>query len=101
LLKLSRHGEEERLLDRLLLFAIIEARGCERFLLFSKAIKAQDLALSEFYEALVKAEARHHACFLQLVKQYFNDTIWKPRLAYLLEEESKIMLSLPFTGRLH
>jgi tRNA-(ms[2]io[6]A)-hydroxylase len=101
LLKLARNGEEERLLDRLLLFAIIEARGCERFLLFAQAIKSKDPVLSAFYFELVKAEARHHASFLHLVKLYFNDAIWKPRLEILLEEESKIMISLPFIGRLH
>ena len=64
LLKLVRGPSEERLLDRLLLFGIIEGRGCERFQMIANAIEDQEL--KAFYTELVKSEARHHAAFHHL-----------------------------------
>jgi tRNA-(ms[2]io[6]A)-hydroxylase len=101
LLSLCGHSEQGHLLDRLLLFGIIEARGCERFLILSEALKTIDPTLSTFYFDLVKAEARHHATFLHLVKSQYQEQVWKNRLDELLEAEAKIMLSLPFIGHLH
>jgi tRNA-(ms[2]io[6]A)-hydroxylase len=101
LLKLCRHSEEGHLLDRLLLFGIIEARGCERFLQLSEALKEIDPILSTFYFDLVKAEARHHATFLHIVKAEYEEQEWKIRLDELLTQEAVIMLSLPLSGHLH
>jgi len=101
LLSLCSNSIQGHLLDRLLLFGIIEARGCERFLILSEALKTIDPTLSTFYFDLVKAEARHHATFLHLVKSQYQEQVWKNRLDELLEAEAKIMLSLPFIGHLH
>lgn len=99
LLKLVRGPSEERLLDRLLLFGIIEGRGCERFQMISDAI--DDPELKAFYFDLVRQEARHHAAFHHLVRTYYPESIWRPRIDVLLDEEAKILAQLPHRSSLH
>ena len=99
LLRLARHSPRERLIDRLLIFGIIEGRGCERFLLLSQSL--DDRELQKFYEDLVRAEARHHAAFLHIVRALAPEEEWRPRLQELLKEEAKIIPSLPIRAALH
>ena len=49
LLALVRGDSHHRLIDRLLIFGIVEGRGCERFRLLSEALTESDAALSQFY----------------------------------------------------
>ena len=99
LLKLARHSPKERLIDRLLIFGIIEGRGCERFQLLSES--NIDPALQTFYADLVRAEARHHAAFLHIVRGLTDEKNWRSRLDTLLEEEAEIVRSLPIRAALH
>jgi len=63
---LPRDGEDTRLVDRLLVGALIEARSCERFKLLAAALADRDAELHRFYEELFAAEARHFRVFLDL-----------------------------------
>lgn len=99
LLKQVRGPSQERLLDRLLTFGIIEGRGCERFMLLAQALPTGPL--QELYADLVKSEARHHALFIHLVRPLFSETVWRPRLEELLDIEATIVTSLPFRPALH
>ena len=56
--ELVRKDEPERVIDRLLVAGLIEARSCERFDLLSKHV--DDPELSEFYHELFESEARHY-----------------------------------------
>ena len=47
----------ERLINRLLIAALIEARSCERFKVLSENLKDQELA--KFYSRLMVSEANH------------------------------------------
>lgn len=82
----------ERLTQRLLLAALIEARSCERFKLISENISDPDLA--KFYHKLMVSEAGHYTLFIRLARQYGNreevDAKWKA----LLEFESEIIKNL-------
>ncbi len=82
----------ERLTQRLLLAALIEARSCERFKLISENIFDPDLA--KFYHKLMVSEAGHYTLFIRLARQYGNredvDAKWKA----LLEFESEIIKNL-------
>jgi tRNA-(ms[2]io[6]A)-hydroxylase len=92
-------NHERFLLDRLLLFGIVEARGCERFAMLAKGLA--DPALRRIYADLTQSEARHHAMYLQLAKTYFEETIVSSRADELLEFEASVVAELPLLPRLH
>ncbi len=87
------------LLDRLILFAVIEARGCERFAL------AADLfpegPIRAFYRDLVRSEARHHALFLRLARNHFDQETIRARLDTILDAEAALVARLPARAALH
>ena len=99
MLKLARHSPKERLIDRLLIFGVIEGRGCERFQKLSESNIAPKL--KHFYANLVRAEARHHAAFLHIVRDLTDEKDWRSRLQFLLEQEAKIVQELPIRAALH
>ena len=55
-------SKEDRLVDRLLLSAMIEARSCERFKMLSERIS--DDGLRAFYRELMVSEAGHYTTFI-------------------------------------
>lgn len=75
---------EGKLLDRLLLAAMIEARSCERFKLLSEHIADEELAA--FYRELMESEAGHYAMFIKLAKKLCPnenvDARWQAFLAF-------------------
>lgn len=80
---------DERLVHRLLIAALIEARSCERFKVLSENIEDEELA--RFYANLMKSEAMHYTMFLSLAREYgeaYNvDENWNN----LLEFEAEVM----------
>ena len=90
---------EERLLDRLLTFGIIEGRGCERFMMIAEALPVGEL--KTMYVELVRSEARHHASFLHLVRPLYSEDVWRPRLNSLLDAEAEIVANLELRAALH
>jgi len=97
--ELVRHGRDEGLLDRLIVGGIVEARGCERFSLIERALPPGDM--KDFYQAIVASEEKHHTMFIRLAEQYFPKTEVTYRLDSLLEEEAKIVSTLPHRATLH
>ncbi|MFN5416588.1 MAG: tRNA-(ms[2]io[6]A)-hydroxylase [Flavobacteriia bacterium] len=61
-------SKQQRLVDRLLFSAMIEARSCERFKLLSERIS--DPELSKFYYDLMVSEAGHYTTFLGFARKY-------------------------------
>lgn len=80
-------GREERLVDRLLFSAMIEARSCERFKLLSEQM--DDADLRTFYRDLMISEAGHYTTFIGFARRYGGkvdvDARWKQFLAYEAE----------------
>ena len=79
------HGDRmKRLVHRLLIAALIEARSCERFRVLSESV--QDAELATFYSRLMASEANHYTMFLKFARQYGDrtevDRLWKELLAY-------------------
>jgi len=79
------HGDRmKRLVHRLLIAALIEARSCERFRVLSESV--QDAELATFYSRLMASEANHNTMFLKFARQYGDrtevDRLWKELLAY-------------------
>jgi tRNA 2-(methylsulfanyl)-N6-isopentenyladenosine37 hydroxylase len=99
LLKHVRNGRDEYFLDRLLVGSVIEARGCERFLLMGKTI--QDPALAQFYHRLGREEAGHYKIFLKIANQYFPREVVDARMSYFLDAEAESIASVPIRARVH
>jgi len=99
LLPHCRSTHPERLIDRLLLFSIVEGRGCERFHLLSQALP--DGELKSLYQDLVRSESRHHMVGVQLVKTLFPDSDWAQRYEDFLTIEADIVRNLPIRSALH
>ena len=94
-----RKGRDVYLLDRLLVAAVVEARGCERFGLVAQALP--EGKLKSFYDAITKSEAKHHELFTDLAVQYFDRDTVKERLEEILIVEADIIRQLPHRACLH
>ena len=102
LLKFQKKGGtyDDRLLEKLLTCALIEARSCERFRLLS--LNLQDPELREFYHGFMVSEAGHYKMFLSLAKHYCGAELTNARWAEYLDHEAKIMKSMTPDGtRMH
>ncbi|MFZ4059810.1 MAG: tRNA-(ms[2]io[6]A)-hydroxylase [Bacteroidia bacterium] len=73
-----------RLRDKLLMAALIEARSCERFRLLSEQLP--DPELKAFYRELMESEAGHYTLFIALARNLTGrdatDERWKEWLDY-------------------
>lgn len=94
-----RKGSNEYFLDRLLVGAIIEARGAERFGLIAEALPPGKL--KTFYTAITRSEERHLGLMVDLAHLYFDATIVNQRLQELIAIEAEIVVNLPFRSALH
>jgi len=99
LLQLCRSGREERFLDRLLLAAIVECRGAERFRLVYDTL--EDKRLKDFYKRLYESEVNHGNVYLEMARKYFDEQAIQRRLALLILEEGKILNGLKLRAALH
>lgn len=102
LLKFQKKGGtlENRLLEKLMTFALIEARSCERFRLLSLHIAEDEL--KEFYHKFMVSEAGHYKMFLELAKLYFGEETALNRWKEYLEFEAELMKRLePRGDRMH
>ncbi len=102
LLEFHRKGisREEKLLDKLLTCALIEARSCERFRLLSMHIS--DDHLKDFYHKFMISEAGHYVLFIDLARKYFGREKADARWQEFLDYEAKIMENLEVRGdRIH
>ncbi len=89
-----------KLLENLLVCALIEARSCERFRLLS--LYCADDKLKSFYHEFMVSEAGHYRMFIDLAKEYYPEEKVKARWAEWLEIESKVLESLELRGdRVH
>jgi len=97
--KLISHQEPDRLLDSLLISALIEARSHERLGLLAQ--HCPDPELGEFYHSLMESEARHYGIYWLLADHYFDREIVKKRLDELAIKESEILANLYYQPRIH
>lgn len=98
--KKVRTSEPYRLIDTLIVGAIIEARSCERFAQLAPHL---DNELKDFYLSLLKSESRHYQDYLALAEK-----VAKPvkediaqRIDIFLEQEKKLILEPDDTFRFH
>jgi tRNA-(ms[2]io[6]A)-hydroxylase len=89
----KRPHVDDYLLDRLVMFGIVEARGHERFALLSEGLG--DPELRRVYASFMNAEARHHGVYLDLARGAFDSDRVDERLDALLDVEAEIARSRP------
>jgi len=93
-------GRDNSLMERLLTFALIEARSCERFRLLSLHISEEPL--KEFYHGFMVSEAGHYRLFLDLAIHYGDEEVVKKRWQEYLDHEKEIINDLTLRGdRMH
>jgi len=93
-----RKREPERLLDRLLVFAVIEGRSAERLGLLAGALSDPDAA--RLYASLAEAEVRHRDIFLALARDAAPET-WRARAAELAMIEADLLAHRTPVARIH
>ena len=98
LLALVRGGPG-RLVDRLLVSALIEARSHERLALMEAAL--DDPRLKALYGRLVAAEAGHERLFTQLAETVASPEAVQERLSELARLEAGVVAELPIEPRIH
>ena len=102
LLKFEVKGgaEGDRMLDKLLMCALIEARSCERFKRLSEGLN--DEYLSNFYRRFMESEAGHYTLFIELAETYIDKEKVRNRWKEWLKYEAGIMRQLtPRGDRIH
>jgi len=92
-----RTYEPARLVDVLIVGAIIEARSCERFY---KIAPFLDEELQKFYLSLLKSESRHFQDYLALAKAVAPESI-DARVNHFLEVDRSLVLSDDAEFRFH
>ena len=92
-------SSEERLVDRLLFSAMIEARSCERFKMLSET--AADEGLREFYRELMISEAGHYATFIGLARKHGGRTDVDARWKQFLEFEARVVAGYGKSAEMH
>ncbi|MEL7051205.1 MAG: tRNA-(ms[2]io[6]A)-hydroxylase [Cyanobacteria bacterium J06588_5] len=97
--KCVRRQEPDRMLDLLLVSALIEARSHERLGLLGE--HCPDPQLAKFYRSLMASEARHYGSYWLLATTYFDTDLVNERLDELAEEESRILSTLHPEPRVH
>lgn len=83
-----RSADPEKLIDTLIVGAIIEARSCERFASLASHL---DDELQKFYESLLKSESRHFQDYLSLAKKAAGDQSIDERVQFFLELERELV----------
>ena len=93
-----RTHEPGRLVDTLLVGAVIEARSCERF---AALLPVLDAELAAFYGSLLRSESRHFTDYLRLAEQLGSKQEVARRLPVLLERERTLIESPDSELRFH
>ncbi|MFO0726806.1 MAG: tRNA isopentenyl-2-thiomethyl-A-37 hydroxylase MiaE [Myxococcota bacterium] len=96
-------NDPERMLDTLLVAAVIEARSAERMRLLADRLaeKSAADAVVRLYRGLLAAEARHHVLFVELAESIFPADRVRKRLEEVAAHEASILEFRPDEPRLH
>lgn len=92
--------EPARLIDALLVGALIEARSCERFAMLEPHLESP---VAEFYRGLLRSEARHFQNYLRLAREEVGATAASlgDRLSALTRLEARLIESVDSEFRFH
>ena len=93
-----RSHEPQRLVDKLLVASVIEARSCERFALLADVV---DVQLAGLYRSLLDSEKRHFDVYRQLALEYGDEKDVRARIDLILEEENNFITTADKDFRFH
>lgn len=89
-----------KLLHKLMICALIEARSCERFRLLSEGLEEE--ALRKFYYKFMVSEAGHYRLFIDVAGKYYEQQQVRDAWHYWLAAEEQVLQSLtPRGDRMH
>jgi tRNA-(ms[2]io[6]A)-hydroxylase len=92
--------DQARFLDKLLIFALIEARSCERFKRLSEGL--EDNYLKQFYRRFMESEAGHYHLFIDLAESYVQKEKVRVRWKEWLGFEAEVLKTAELRGdRIH
>lgn len=96
----ARKEEPDKLLDLLLIGALIEARSCERFALLAPRLPEK---LSRFYSGLLASEARHFEHYIAFARTESgaDEAVIEARLAELIQLEAELVVRPDTEFRFH
>lgn len=97
LLSHVRTHEPATLVDKLICGAYIEARSCERFAALAPLVPNR---LGQFYESLLRSEARHYQDYLTLAESLAGESI-QDRVDYFGQIEADLIRSSDDELRFH
>ena len=83
-----RSDEDGRLVDTLLVGAIVEARSCERFAALWPRLP---IRLGKFYKSLLRSEGRHYQDYLSLARESADPSDVEQRLIHFLEIDQTLI----------
>lgn len=92
-----RTFEPARLIDILIVSAIVEARSCERF---SRLVDVLDPELADFYGSLLKSEARHFKVYLDFAEEFAEGQI-QDRIDHFLNRDRQLIEAEDSDFRFH
>ena len=95
-----RRTEPERLIDTLIVGAIIEARSCERFYSLLPYLVEDEPDLAKLYESLLDSEPRHFLDYIGLADQAAGCSV-AARASDLLATEAELINSQDSELRFH
>ncbi len=91
---------EDKLLHKLMICALIEARSCERFRLLSENLEEE--MLRKFYYKFMVSEAGHYRMFIDLAEKYYpHDRVRHAWQQWLGIEEAVLQQLAPRGDRMH
>ena len=93
-----RKKDPHKLVDTLIVGALIEARSCERFAALAPLV---DETLRVFYSSLLKSESRHFADYISLTKNLEEVSVLEDRLALFRSAEKELIESEDTEIRFH
>jgi tRNA-(ms[2]io[6]A)-hydroxylase len=97
LLELITKDDPQKLIDKLIIGAIIEARSAERFLALVPHLKSE---LASFYQTLAKSESRHFLSYLTHATTLSKTDI-TPRVEMFLKREDDLIHEKESVFRFH
>lgn len=92
-------GKDAKLIDSLLICALIEARSCERFKMLWNQL--EDEELQKFYYELMVSEAGHYTTFITLARNYADREKVDQRWQDLLVIEADIIQNIEVLSLIH
>ena len=93
-----RKKDPHKLVDTLIVGALIEARSCERFAALAPHV---DTELRDFYTSLLKSESRHFSDYIGLAKGLEDADVVDERLDLFLSVERELIESPDSEIRFH